>query len=246
LCDDAHELIDHILNSNTCAHEKVDLLGFSMGGMIAQLFILKYPSMVRKLILMGSAPGGGPHCPFVNKEVNKRFVELNSLVIQHHKNVEKRNAILGEIFQLMLSKDFADKDFVKQSVQVSGLYRRPAMVVAQQFVAMVQFDGKPHLSNLCTNMSKTSNNPEECLVLIIHGTSDNILDYRNSMFIHEKLGTNNCKLVLLTDEGHLMHYTKDGFSGIVNAIQSLDSSSAGNSEAYTLSEKKATQLLAKM
>lgn len=38
---------------------KVDLLGFSLGGMVAQDVTLKSPSLVRKLILAGTGPAGG-------------------------------------------------------------------------------------------------------------------------------------------------------------------------------------------
>ena len=39
--------------------KQVDLLGFSMGGMIAQEIVLKAPQLVRKMILAGTGPAGG-------------------------------------------------------------------------------------------------------------------------------------------------------------------------------------------
>jgi pimeloyl-ACP methyl ester carboxylesterase len=39
--------------------EKVDLLGFSMGGMIAQLIAANEPQLVRNIILAGTGPAGG-------------------------------------------------------------------------------------------------------------------------------------------------------------------------------------------
>ena len=39
--------------------ENVDLLGFSMGGMIAQVIAANEPQLVRKLILAGTGPAGG-------------------------------------------------------------------------------------------------------------------------------------------------------------------------------------------
>jgi pimeloyl-ACP methyl ester carboxylesterase len=39
--------------------EQVDLLGFSMGGMIAQVIVQKEPQLVRKIILAGTGPAGG-------------------------------------------------------------------------------------------------------------------------------------------------------------------------------------------
>jgi pimeloyl-ACP methyl ester carboxylesterase len=40
-------------------YERVDLLGFSMGGMIAQVIALEEPELVRRLILTGTGPAGG-------------------------------------------------------------------------------------------------------------------------------------------------------------------------------------------
>jgi pimeloyl-ACP methyl ester carboxylesterase len=39
--------------------KQVDLLGFSLGGMVAQAIVLKEPLLVRKLILAGTGPAGG-------------------------------------------------------------------------------------------------------------------------------------------------------------------------------------------
>lgn len=39
--------------------QQVDLLGFSMGGMISQEIVLKQPNLVRKMILAGTGPRGG-------------------------------------------------------------------------------------------------------------------------------------------------------------------------------------------
>lgn len=39
--------------------EEVDLLGFSMGGMIAQVIAMQEPRLVRRLVLAGTGPAGG-------------------------------------------------------------------------------------------------------------------------------------------------------------------------------------------
>jgi pimeloyl-ACP methyl ester carboxylesterase len=39
--------------------KQVDLLGFSMGGMIAQEIVLKEPQLVRKMVIAGTGPAGG-------------------------------------------------------------------------------------------------------------------------------------------------------------------------------------------
>ena len=40
-------------------YRKVDILSFSLGGMVAQALVLKHPELVRKLILTGTGPAGG-------------------------------------------------------------------------------------------------------------------------------------------------------------------------------------------
>src|SRR6266567_494590 len=40
--------------------DQVDLFGFSMGGMIAQVIAQQEPQLVRKMILAGTGPAGGP------------------------------------------------------------------------------------------------------------------------------------------------------------------------------------------
>jgi pimeloyl-ACP methyl ester carboxylesterase len=39
--------------------DRVDIFGFSLGGMVAQALVLKHPDLVRKLILTGTGPRGG-------------------------------------------------------------------------------------------------------------------------------------------------------------------------------------------
>jgi pimeloyl-ACP methyl ester carboxylesterase len=52
----AHDAVTFI---RALGYEQVDLLGFSMGGMIAQVIALEEPQLVRTLILTGTGPAGG-------------------------------------------------------------------------------------------------------------------------------------------------------------------------------------------
>ncbi len=51
--------LDTIALIRALGFEKVDLLGFSLGGFVAQDVTLKAPDLVRKLILTGTGPAGG-------------------------------------------------------------------------------------------------------------------------------------------------------------------------------------------
>jgi pimeloyl-ACP methyl ester carboxylesterase len=48
-------------------YDKVDLLGFSLGGFISQEIMLQEPSLVRKAILAGTGPAGGKGIKDVQK-----------------------------------------------------------------------------------------------------------------------------------------------------------------------------------
>ena len=51
--------------------EHVDILGFSLGGMIAQVIALEEPQLIRKLILAGTGPAGGKG---IDKMMTRVFV----------------------------------------------------------------------------------------------------------------------------------------------------------------------------
>ncbi len=51
--DDAYAFITAL------GYETIDILSFSMGGMIAQDLVVKHPHLVRKLVLTGTGPRGG-------------------------------------------------------------------------------------------------------------------------------------------------------------------------------------------
>lgn len=53
MADDVAEFI------RALGHRKVDILSFSLGGMVAQAFVLRHPELLRRLVLTGTGPAGG-------------------------------------------------------------------------------------------------------------------------------------------------------------------------------------------
>src|SRR3981189_2864200 len=53
--------------------KQVDLLGFSIGGMVAQETTLQAPDLVRKLILVGTGPRGGEGMASLTQVANRIF-----------------------------------------------------------------------------------------------------------------------------------------------------------------------------
>src|SRR5260221_5772889 len=52
---------------------KADMLGFSIGGMVAQEIALQAPDLVRKLILVGTGPRGGQGMESLTQAAGRRF-----------------------------------------------------------------------------------------------------------------------------------------------------------------------------
>ena len=75
--------------------EQVDVIGVSFGGMVAQHFAIRHPSMIRKLVLCCTSPGGDmPSYPF--------HLIPEDLTDFHARN-ESSGACLGPIFWSFLS-----------------------------------------------------------------------------------------------------------------------------------------------
>ena len=67
--DDFDEVVEHLDSIIEC--EKINLLGFSLGGYIASYFAIKYPHKVNRLFLVGSTPSATEQ-----KDVNYRTLKL--------------------------------------------------------------------------------------------------------------------------------------------------------------------------
>ncbi|MDR6955919.1 pimeloyl-ACP methyl ester carboxylesterase [Ancylobacter sp. 3268] len=50
---------DAVAVIRTLGFEEVDLIGFSLGGFVAQQIVLDHPALIRKVILAGTGPAGG-------------------------------------------------------------------------------------------------------------------------------------------------------------------------------------------
>lgn len=58
---------DAIAFIRALGHQKVDLLGFSLGGGVAQMVALQAPDLVRRMILAGTGPRGGGRIDEINR-----------------------------------------------------------------------------------------------------------------------------------------------------------------------------------
>lgn len=69
MAEDATEII------RALGHQRVDLLGFSLGGFVAQVVATKEPSLVRRMVLAGTGPAGFTRAGLFTRRVLTDFLQ---------------------------------------------------------------------------------------------------------------------------------------------------------------------------
>jgi pimeloyl-ACP methyl ester carboxylesterase len=162
---------------------EIDLLGFSMGGMIAQVIVQDEPQLVRKLILAGTGPAGGEGITNVTKLSNFDTVRA-LLTLQDPKQflfftrtANGRRA--GKEFLARLKERTADRD---KAISLKA-YR--AQLTAIHRWGLEQ----PHDLSVIRQP-----------VLVANGESDRMVPTTNSLDLARRLPDSD--LVIYPDAGH--------------------------------------------
>ena len=166
--------------------ERVDLLGFSLGGMVAQEVALARPSLVRKMLLVGTAPEGGEEIMRLEKPEPKRIFASNLSASQRPVKL---------FFAPSASSQAAGEAFIARLAQrnqgrepVSGPEVAKAQLAA--FRAWEAFTGE--------RFAKLRKIGQPCLV--VSGVFDMLIPVRNSYLLSEHLP--NAVLLTFPDSGH--------------------------------------------
>jgi pimeloyl-ACP methyl ester carboxylesterase len=170
------------LGIDTC-----DVLGYSLGGMVAQQMALNRPSIFRRMILVGTAPRGGEDIMHLEKPSLARY--LNDPGLQGY-------AVLQKIFFAPTApSQAAGKAFVSRLVlrtedrdRVSGPEVARAQLAA--FREWEQFTGE-RFADLQHIGQPT---------LVVNGVYDEMIPVRNSYWLAEHLP--NAVLLTYPDSGH--------------------------------------------
>lgn len=164
-----------------------DVLGFSLGGMVAQQMAQDRPSIFRKMILVGTAPRGGEDIMHLDKPSLAKFLQDPSL---------KGYAILQKIFfDSTESSQAAGEAFVNR-LQQRKEDREPAAgadVAQAQMMAFrdwEKFTGK-RFAELAAIRQPT---------LVVNGIHDQMIPISNSYWLVENLP--NAMLLAYPDSGH--------------------------------------------
>src|SRR5271156_5454865 len=162
--------------------DTVDLLGYSLGGMVAQVLAAEHPNLVRKLLLVGTAhQGGEEHLMAVVKEA------------QSHK--EAPDPRLPLFFTPSAASQTAGLAFLKRA-SARTQDRDPDSgqeIMGQQAKALIGWCATKDPDN---RILKAIGQP----VLIVSGSDDTMLPDYNAYFMFKHL--KNAQLILYPDAGH--------------------------------------------
>jgi pimeloyl-ACP methyl ester carboxylesterase len=190
LADDAAALMDAL------EVPKANVLGFSMGGMIAQELALNYPEKVKKLVLCstfcgarkGVLPPPQP-VPLDELETNpRRVMEFMAKTIFTEEFVRNNPQAFEDMIRRMLKAPISKEAFL------------------QQFNAILQFDTYDRLPQIGAP------------TLIVHGKKDILLPVENATIMAQRIP--NARVIILENSGHgLAEDIDKAISAILNFLR---------------------------
>jgi len=165
---------------------QVDVLGFSLGGMVVQVMALKRPALLRRIILTGTGPEGGVGVAMDRPELLKIFVD---------QNMPMSEKLLKLFFETTETSQSAGHRFVERLARRTRDKDTPATAEAAgaQLAAMAKWaksGGKPYAD------LKKITQP----VLVTNGNNDTMIPTVNSFTLSEHL--TNAQLIIYPDSGH--------------------------------------------
>jgi pimeloyl-ACP methyl ester carboxylesterase len=169
----------------TLGLKKIDVLGFSLGGLIAQILGQDFPTLIRKIIIVGAAPQGAKVLEgFANlvgratqKEPAERFLYI--FFTQSKESRQKGMATLQRLFSRTVERD---KEATQQAVMA-------------QIKAIMRWGS----DSISIDLKKISHP-----VLIIQGSNDEMMGSDNSYQLFKSLP--NAVLTYFPDSAHGSFY----------------------------------------
>ena len=164
-------------------HEQVDLLGFSLGGGVAQFMLLEHPELVRRAILAGTGPAGGGGIEKMNRIVGAAYIKA-ALTLRDPRHflffprtAEGKRAATAYMARLNERTEHRDK---RISLQARGAQLKAIVAVGRQ---------APHDLGRITQP-----------VLVANGDNDLMVASELSSDMARRIP--NAKLVIYPNSGH--------------------------------------------
>ena len=166
---------------------QIDLLGFSLGGMVAQQAALERPSLVRRMLLVGTAPKGGEDIMHLEKPELRKILEDPNLsgyqvLVKFFFTSSESSQAAGQAFVTRLLARSEDRE------PLSGPKVAQAQIAA--FRAWERVEGE--------RFGELRRITQPCMV--VNGMLDTMIPVRNSYLLAEHLP--NAMLLIYPDAGH--------------------------------------------
>jgi len=169
---------------------KVDVLGFSIGGFVAQEIALQAPDLVRRLVLVGTGPRSGEGMATLTPEAQAVFGATYA---------NPDDMWLGVFFTPTETSQAAGREFLKR-FRLRADNRDPEVneKVAPAQIEAISKWGAPREKPF--EYLKSIRQP----ALVINGSNDVIIYTVNSFILQQNLP--NAQLILYPDSNHGSHY----------------------------------------
>jgi pimeloyl-ACP methyl ester carboxylesterase len=179
----------------------VDLLGLSMGGMVAQELVMKYPKLVRKLVLVGTGPRGGQGIDKVTRTT------MLSILKGGLRNADPKEFIF---FARSVSGKVAAKKFLARLEQRTSQKDSPVAVSA--FIAQLRAIRR-FASAEPQNLGHLSHP-----TFIVNGDNDIMVPSKLSIDLAQRIPT--AELEIFEDSGHgsLFQYPMRFVSAVISFL----------------------------
>jgi pimeloyl-ACP methyl ester carboxylesterase len=165
--------------------DSFDIVGFSLGGMIAQQLAAEHPDMLRRIILLGTGPRGGDDLTFTDLSVDE-LDDPVALTLHALFTPSEQSQAAGRAFLERLKVRAADKDKpVSKEAATAQLeaIREWGIIPAERRYAMLGQIRHP--------------------TLIVHGTKDVVVAPINAFIMEEHIP--NAQLIMYPDASHAAH-----------------------------------------
>ena len=160
----------------------INVVGFSLGGMIAQQLALDYPALVQRLILLGTGPRGGE---------GMTFAELSA-----EEQADPVAFLLGAFFSPSQASQAAGREYIKRLESRKEDRDLPVSrnSAATQLAAIREWGTIPAIGRY--EALKEITHP----TLIVHGNKDVVVAPINALILAEHLP--NAQLIVYSDSSH--------------------------------------------
>jgi pimeloyl-ACP methyl ester carboxylesterase len=187
---------------------QVDLLGFSMGGFVAQMVTLNNPAVVRRLILAGTGPSAGEGIEGGDMTATQRLARASN-------DDEAREAFLGAFYSLTPQKQALGSQWWKR--MRSARPDRSDYVGSEGTQAQVAAVMRWSNAEFASEGSYDRLHEIKIPVLVANGDDDILIPTVNSWVLFKKLTNADAHLHIYPDVGHgFLNEYAEQFSTLIN------------------------------